>query len=369
MTKSVPQRMSSRAAVQEVLDRAVTESGLPGMVAEVQDRSGSWFAAAGVADKVSGRARLPQEQFRIGSTTKTFTATLLLQLAAEHRLGLDDTVEEWLPGLVRGNGNDGGGITLRQLLGMTSGLFNYAQDEALTSRHYGPAFLEHRYDTFRPEELVEVALSHAPDFAPGEGWTYSNTGYVLCGLVVEKVTGRSYADELDERIVRPLGLTGTYLPGGDQHELRGPHTRLYSKNHLPAPDAEIHDVTEIDASFAWTAGGMVSTVGDLNRFFGALLAGRLLPPAQQEEMFTVFPTPAGKWIPGTSYGLGVASVDLSSGATVWGMGGAFTGSFCYTYGTRDGEHLVSQSLNGDWSDPIGLFTEVLEAEFAKTGSA
>ncbi|WP_404952851.1 serine hydrolase domain-containing protein [Streptomyces sp. 147326] len=368
MTKSVPQETSSRSAVQEVLDRAVSESGLPGMVAEVQDGAGRWFGAAGVADTATGRARLPQEQFRIGSATKTFTATLLLQLAAERRLGLDDTVEQWLPGLVRGNGNDGGGVTLRQLLGMTSGLFNYAQDESLTSRHYGPAFLEHRYDRFRPEELVEVAMSHAPDFAPGEGWTYSNTGYILSGLVIEKVTGRSCADELEQRIVRPLGLTGTYLPGDDQHELSGPHTRLYSKNHLPAPDAEIHDVTELNASFAWTAGGMVSTVGDLNRFFGALLGGRLLPPAQQEEMFTVFPTPEGKWIPHTSYGLAVASVELSCGERVWGMGGAFTGSFCYTFGTRDGGHLVSQSLNGDWSDPIGLFTEVLEAEFARGGS-
>ncbi|MFJ9767237.1 serine hydrolase domain-containing protein [Streptomyces erythrochromogenes] len=364
MTKPVPQQRSSHAAVQEVLDRAVSTAGLPGMVAEVQDRRGRWFAAAGVADTATGRERRPEEQYRIGSTTKTFTATLALQLAAERELSLDDTVERWLPGLVRGNGYDAGAITVRHLLGMTSGLFNYAVDESLLSRHYGPAFLEHRYDRFSPEQLVEIATTHAPDFAPGEGWTYSNTGYVLAGLIIEKASGRTLADQLERRIARPLGLTGTYLPDAGEHGLRGPHARLYSKNFLNTPDAEIHDVTELNTSFAWSAGGMVSTTGDLNRFFAELLGGRLLPPAQQEEMFAARPAPEGKWIPGASYGLGMSSMTVSSGATVWGMGGAINGSFCYTYGTRDGEHLVAQSVNGDWDDPIGIFTQVLEAEFA-----
>ncbi|MFE0602382.1 serine hydrolase [Streptomyces sp. NPDC058892] len=123
-------------------------------------------------------------------------------------------------------------------------------------------------------------------------------------------------------------------------------------------------MTELNTSFAWSAGGMVSTAGDLNRFFAALLGGRLLPPAQQEEMFAVRPAPAGQWIPGASYGLGMSSMALSCGATVWGMGGAINGSYCYTYGTRDGGHLLAQSVNGDWNDPIGLFTQVLEAELA-----
>ncbi|MET9573128.1 serine hydrolase domain-containing protein [Streptomyces virginiae] len=369
MTKPVPQQTSSRAAVREVLDRAVSGAGLPGMVAEVLDRRGRWFGAAGVADTVTGRERLPEEQYRIGSTTKTFTATLALLLAAERKLSLDDTVERWLPGLVKGNGNDAGAITVRHLLGMTSGLFNYSVDEGLLSRHYGPAFLEHRYDRFSPEQLVEIATSHAPDFAPGEGWTYSNTGYVLVGLIIERATGRTFAHQVEQRIARPLELTGTYVPGDDEHGLRGPHARLYSKNFLTAPDAEIHDVTELDTSFAWSAGGMVSTAGDLNRFFAELLGGRLLPPAQQEEMFAARPTPEGKWIPGASYGLGMSSMTVPSGATVWGMGGAINGSFCYTYGTRDGEHLVAQSVNGDWNDPIGLFTQVLEAEFAADGPA
>ncbi|WP_051779016.1 serine hydrolase domain-containing protein [Streptomyces sp. NRRL S-241] len=367
MAKSVPQSMSSRTAVQKALDRAVSGGeggGLPGAAAEVLDLRGRWFGAAGVADTTTGRERLPEEEFRIGSTTKTFTAALVLQLAAEGVLTLDDTVEQWLPGLLRGNGHDPDRITLRHLLGMTGGVFNYAVDEKLASQHYGAAFLEHRYDRYRPEQLVEVAQSHAPDFAPGEGWTYSNTGYILAGLVIEKATGRSFADQVQERIARPLALGGTYVPGDDEHALRGPHTRLYSKNNLPDADAEIHDVTELNTTFAWAAGGMVSTTRDLNRFFGELLGGRLLPPAEQREMFAVRPTPEGKWIPHTSYGLGISSIEVAPGVTVWGMGGAFHGSFCYTYGTRDGLHIVSQSINADWNNPIGVFTEVLLAEFA-----
>lgn len=169
MAKSVPQSMSSRTAVQKALDRAVSGGeggGLPGAAAEVLDLRGRWFGAAGVADTTTGRERLPEEEFRIGSTTKTFTAALVLQLAAEGVLTLDDTVEQWLPGLLRGNGNDPDRITLRHLLGMTGGVFNYAVDEKLASQHYGAAFLEHRYDRYRPEQLVEVAQSHAPDFAP-----------------------------------------------------------------------------------------------------------------------------------------------------------------------------------------------------------
>ncbi|GAA2816498.1 hypothetical protein GCM10020220_000800 [Nonomuraea rubra] len=147
---------SAHTQVQKALDRAVADGGAPGMVAEVRDRRGRWFGSAGVADTRTGRKRQPHERFRIGSAAKPFTATVVLQLAAEGRLSLDDTVQKWLPGLVKGNGNDGGTITIRHLLNHTSGIFNYGNDKEEFAKLSGPAWLEHRYDTYTPEQLVKI---------------------------------------------------------------------------------------------------------------------------------------------------------------------------------------------------------------------
>ncbi|GAA3147227.1 serine hydrolase domain-containing protein [Nonomuraea roseoviolacea] len=352
-----------RPTVQQALDRAVTERRLPGILAIVRDGEDARFGTAGVADTGTGERRRPEERFRVGSITKTFTATVVLQLAAEDKLSLDDTVDAWLPGLVSGNGHDGRAITVRQLLNMTSGISNYSLDPDMLRRYYGPAFLKHRYDHHTPEQLVRTAMSHAPDFAPGQGWTYTNTGYVLAGMIIERVTGETFAEQVSRRVVRPLGLTGTYVPG-DEVGIHGPHARHYSTNYAPDADAEVHDVTDMNVSVGWAAGGMVSHAADLDRFFTALLKGELLPRAQHEEMFAAEPTPEGKWIPGTpAYGLGMSSLRLPGGRTVWGMGGAINGSFSFAYGTRDGERMVVQNVNGDWNDPISLFMGVLEAEF------
>jgi D-alanyl-D-alanine carboxypeptidase len=343
-------------AVQQVLDQAVA-GGLPGISAEIRS-GGTWFGTAGVADLTTGQHRKPADRFRIGSTTKTFVATVVLQLVAEHRLGLDDPVERWLPGLVRGNGQDGRQVTVRELLGQTSGIFDYQGDSTLQQQSVGTPFLVHRFDRYTPEQLVRIAMANPSPFAPGTSWGYSNTNYILLGLVVERVTGHSLADEITRRIARPLGLTGTYLPS--RTSLNGPHGREYSKLFLPDP-TPIYDVTELSPSWSWAAGGLVSNVGDLTRFFGALLAGRLLPPAEQRAMFTTRPTIG--WIPDTTYGLGMSSITLSCGRVVWGMGGAISGSFSYTYGTRDGRTMLAINVNGDWNNPIGIFTRALEAQF------
>lgn len=345
---------SDYAEVRRVLERAVAEGDVPGILAEISDGGETWFGAAGVAEVETGRAFLPQDRFRIGSTTKTFTATVVLQLAAERRLSLDDTVEKWLPGVVYGNGHDGGKITIRHLLRQTSGVFNYLLDlEKLFRR-----------DRWRPDQLVEIAMTYPPDFEPGTDWRYSNTNFILAGMIIERATGGAFADAVSRRIAQPLGLTGTYMP--DDPAVRGTHGRFYSKLYSTDPDAAIHDATEIDPSPFWAAGGMISTVGDLNRFFAALLGGRLLPPAQQGEMFTTVPTK--DWIPDTMYGLGISSVKLSCGVTVWGHGGSILGSWSYTYGTRDGVRVVAQHMNGDWSDQIGISTDVLRAVFCPNSS-
>ncbi|MFE7592989.1 serine hydrolase domain-containing protein [Kitasatospora sp. NPDC057512] len=365
-TPDAPDARNGHPAVQRVLERAVTEGSVPGIVAEVRDGRRAWFGAAGVADLATGRPRHAQDRFRIGSTTKTFVATVVLQLAAEGRLDLDDSVERWLPGLLDGPGYEPERITVRQLLGMTSGVYNYAMDQKVRDENAGTGFLRHRFDRYTPERLVRIGAANRPDFAPGAGWTYSDTGYVLAGLIVERVTGTSLAEQVERRLITPLGLSGTYTPGPDDTALRGPHGRAYTRLDDPAPDAPVHDVTELSPSWGYAAGDMVSTARDLDTFFAALLGGRLLPPAQQREMFTMVPTPPDKWIPNAAYGLGVGAVTLDCGPTLWGMGGAINGSWTYTFGTRDGGHLLTTNVNGDWTNgswPIAVFTSELEAEF------
>ncbi|WP_406290408.1 serine hydrolase domain-containing protein [Embleya sp. NBC_00896] len=345
-------------AIQPLLRQAVTRGGLPGILAEVRDGDRQWFGTAGVADTRTGRKRSQQDRFRIGSITKTFVATVVLQLAAEGRLGLDDTAEQWLPGVVQGHHHDGAGVNIRMLLNHTSGIFNYTDDQEALNRH----------ETHTPESLVRIAVSHPPNFTPGSGWAYSNTNYVLAGMLIERATGRTLAEQITERIARPLGLTGTYLPHGSDPTIHGPHSRHYTKLFRTDPGAPVHDATELDSSMFWAAGGMISTAGDLNRFFAALLGGRILAPDRQRDMFTTVPT--RDWISDSAYGLGVSSVRLPCGETVWGMGGALFGSWSYAYGARDGEQMVTTNVNGDWSDggwddPIGIFTDLLQAKFGR----
>jgi D-alanyl-D-alanine carboxypeptidase len=314
---------------------------------------------AGVADRTTGRERRPQDRYRIASITKTFVATVVLQLEAEGRLDLDDSVEEWLPGVVRGNGHDGRRITLRQLLNHTSGVYDVTSDAGFQAKVFGPDFLRHRYDTWTPRQLVGIAMGHAPEFAPGTDWRYSNTNYVLAGMVVEKAAGRPYAEEVERRIIRPLGLRATSLPGTDPRMPR-PSGRAYSTLGAdPAdPATAVHDVTELNPSVAGAAGEMVSDGADLQRFVRALVTGRLLPPAQMKELTKAVPTTPGDGR--NAYGLGVVRQRLSCGKEVWGHTGGIHGSGSVVVSTRSGDHTLAANVNGDW---VGGLDKVVEAEF------
>nr|WP_223243462.1 serine hydrolase domain-containing protein [Streptomyces sp. CBMA123] len=366
-------RHDGHQALQTALDQAVTEAHLPGAMAQVHDDGATWFGQSGTADQDTGRPLRPQDRFRIGSTTKTFVATTLLQLEAEHRLSLDDSVEHWLPGLVDGNGYDGSAITIRQLLNHTSGIANFASADQVSAEFQGDPFLQHRFDTFTPRQLVQLGISVPPKFAPGTGFVYSDTNYVLAGLIVEQATGHGLGQEIADRFTRPLHLKSTYEPAGDDTGINGPHGRFYSKlGVFNDPTHPVYDVTELSPTWGYGAGDLISTVGDLSTFFQALLGGRLLPPAQMAEMFTM-QDPGNGWIPNSHYGLGIGSLTLSCG-TVWGMGGAINGSWSYTFGTRDGRHLLATSVNGDWADglpfgPVSVFDKELEAEFCATPEA
>ncbi|NEY33484.1 serine hydrolase [Streptomyces sp. PRKS01-65] len=347
------------AATRRALQAAVAD-GVPGATATARDGRGTWTATAGVGDLETGEPRTARDRYRVGSITKTFVATVLLQLAAEGRLSLDDTVEEWLPGLVRGNGHDGTRITLRHLLNHTSGVYSYTADEEFARTYFlADGFLRHRYDTVPPERLVAVAMSHRPDFAPGTSWSYSNTNYVLAGLVVEKATGRPWGEEVRRRIIAPLGLRATSVPG-TRVTVPAPSGRAYSKL-APTTAGPSHDVTELNPSIAAAAGEMISDSADLTRFYSALLRGRLLPPAQLAEMTAAVPTGGAAGTgEGEGYGLGLMKRELDCGVTVWGHGGGIHGSSSEAVTTADGRHALALNFNGDWS---GDSEAVIEAEF------
>ncbi|MEU2794224.1 serine hydrolase domain-containing protein [Streptomyces sp. NPDC007100] len=354
---AVPERTAGRGheATMAALRQMVEKRGLPGVAAEVLDGRKRWFGSAGVADTATGRKRSADDHFRAASITKPFIATVVLQLAAERRLSLDDTVEKWLPGLVRGNGNDGRTITLRQLLNHTSGLPNYTLDPDFEAESTGSRFPEHRYDNHTPQELLAVALKYPRTSVPGAKAVYSNTGYVLAGLVIEKVTGRSYAEEVTRRLIEPLELGETSFPGSGV-TMPDPHPVAYSRLLDPAPDAPVVDATEQNMTYLGAAGDMISTTGDLLRFQQALMRGELLPGAQMKELLTVVPAAGG-----FSFGLGIGTTTLSCGVEVVGKTGRANGSMSVLIGTRDGSHQLAFNTNSDWADPS--HTNVMEAEF------
>ncbi|MGW3950531.1 serine hydrolase domain-containing protein [Streptomyces sp. NPDC004752] len=343
------------AATRRAIEAAVAD-GVPGVTATVRDAHGTWAATAGVGDTRTGAPRSAADRYRVGSITKTFVATVLLQLAAEGQVSLDDPVDRWLPGVVRGHGHDGRAITLRMLLNHNSGIYNYTADDDFDRAYFlKDGFFRHRYDTVSPRELVAIAMRHRPDFAPGTSWTYSNTNYVLAGMVIEQVTGRPYAEEIDRRIIRPLKLTGTSVPG-TRAGLPRPSSRAYSKLAETATGPS-YDVTRLNPSIASSAGEMISDSADLTRFYRALLRGDLLPARQLKEMKT---TVAADEAPNMGYGLGLMDRTLSCGVHVWGHDGGIHGSSSSAVTTADGRHTLALNFNGDWT---GDMDAVIEGEF------
>ncbi|MFI9329741.1 serine hydrolase domain-containing protein [Kitasatospora sp. NPDC052868] len=308
-------------SVQSDLSALVKDDGVPAALASVKGRDGRTRSyTAGVGDLATG-AKVPVDgQIRAGSNTKAFTAVVVLQLVAEGKVGLDASVETYLPGLLRGDGIDGRDITVRQLLQHTSGLPDYMETPAL------PDFTTIQYRYFEPRDLLDSALAQKARFPAGASWEYSNTNYIVAGLLVQKVTGRPVGEEITKRVIDRIGLRHTYFPVPGDTRIHEAHPHGYYRS---SPDAPPIDYTEMDSSAAWAAGAIVSTNTDLNSFYAALLGGRLLPAAQLAEMRTT--VPAELLGPGVRYGLGVQSKPLSCGGLSWGHGGTTAG-----YRSRNG---------------------------------
>lgn len=198
------------------------------------------------------------------------------------------------------------------------------------------AYLEHRFTHLDPAELVAVAMKHEPVFAPGTSWDYSNTNYILAGMIVEEITGKAWATSVRERITRPLGLSRTYSPG-DVPSLPRPHARAYQQFE---PGGPLLDTTLLNVSWGWAAGDLVTTPSDLVRFWQALQSGRLLRPAQMAEMHrTVLAETWQDAFPGTRYGLGIMWSPSSCGG-YWGHGGDVPGVSTVDGVTGDGRQAV-----------------------------
>ncbi|MET9138150.1 serine hydrolase domain-containing protein [Streptomyces parvulus] len=305
-------RPSDHARLRALLERVTTVDGAPGALAEVRDRRGRTVLTSGVGDVRHRTPMRADSRFRLGSMTKPFVATVLLQLAGERRVRLDAPVERYLPGVVRGHGNDGRAVTVRQLLQHTSGVPDFLQ--YLRPREIVADPLTHR----GTRELLDIAFAHPPTFEPGTGWRYSNTGYLLVGMIIEKVTGHTYGEEIRRRLVRPLHLHDTFVPGRAPG-IPGPHPRGYAR---PGPAAPLLDVTAVSPTIGGAAGELISSASDVNRFMAALLRGDLLRPAQQREMMRTRPTGGTD---GRAYGLGLESSPLPCGGRFWGHTGDFLG--------------------------------------------
>lgn len=248
------------AALDQTLDQVMADPRIPGVLLTVDvPGMGTWSGARGMAHREANLPMTPNDRFRIASVTKVFVATVVLQLAQEGRLTLDDPVGAWLPGLVPYEGQ----MTIRHLLNHTSGLYNYMDSGFMRTVRFQPDRV------WAPAELVAYSAARRMYFPPGapSRWRYSNTNYVVLGMIVERVTGSSLATEIRRRILDPLGMRDTFfegnedVPGGLAHGYVG-----------------WRDRTNVNMTFAWAAGNMVSTVSDLRVFARAVCDGSLLNP-------------------------------------------------------------------------------------------
>ncbi|MEV0237956.1 serine hydrolase domain-containing protein [Nonomuraea sp. NPDC050786] len=350
MTTPVSPLSTRRAAL--ALDEITTRFGAPGAIGEVRVGEERWHGATGYADVAARLPRHADERFRAGSVTKMVVAATALLIAAEGGLSLDDPVARWLPELAPRNGNDLGRVTVRHLLGHTGGLFDYTRDPAM-HRRLTSDFPGHRTASYQPLELVGIALDHPRLFPPGTDWAYSNTGYVLAGLVIERATGRDFRHEVRARVIEPLSLTGTSLPGDATH-LPKPHARHYSRLSLPIPFRGTLDVTELNPSAGGASGELISTVRDLTVFLGALLGGRLLPAPELAEMLAPVEGSGG------AHGLGVKFRRVG-GELVAGYDGAIHGSITSVFGTLDGSRTAALNVNSDWQDGAAMTAALMAA--------
>jgi D-alanyl-D-alanine carboxypeptidase len=336
---AAPERIAGRETKrQRALDQVVA-AGVPGAVLLVREGDRTIRLTSGFGNRASKSPIRASDRFRIGSVTKTFVATVVLQLAGERKLSLEDSLEHWLPAMVP----NGQRITVRRLLNMTSGLYDYTNDPRIARPYLAGNF---GY-VWTPRRLIGIAVSHKPLFAPGTSWAYCNTCYVVLGLIVEQATGHSIGAELNRRIFTPLHLRATTFD--TQQRMAEQHSHGYFRD-----GKQLVDRTLLSPSPAWAAGAIVSTADDVATFFRALYRGRLLRP----ELLRAMRTTVAAYSQTARYGLGLARFPTRCG-TLWGNHGDITGFSTDAWNSKDAQrqfvlftNLDEESLSKRSSDAL-----------------
>ncbi|MFD7700653.1 serine hydrolase domain-containing protein [Streptomyces caelestis] len=324
----------------------VHRAGMPGLFAEVRHGDRVWRGAAGVADVATGRPVTVGMRHRVGSITKTFTAAAVLQQVESGRIGLDTPIGRYLPTLVPGERGDA--ITVRMLINHTSGLAEYLPYAYPSLKAYpvladtGPQSLDdHRFTRFDPTELIEMGVTAPAVGTPGSTpGVYSNTNYLLLVQLLERVTGTTAERYITRNVIERAGLRDTALPTGPYVD--GPHSRLYEAwfGMIDPP----RDYSVYDMSWVGPSASLISTVSDLNRFFGMLLAGEIVSPSSLTQMQRTVPVVSqeGKTI---DYGLGLHPMEGPGQGTFWGHGGTVWGGGALAMIRADGKRRMAVAVN------------------------
>lgn len=325
-------RSDLSARVQQALD-GVVEAGSPGAIALVREGGRTMQLSSGHSNLSPERPMRADLRARIGGVTKSFTATVVLQLVGEGRLAFDDTVEQWLPGVI----SNGEAISVRQLLNHTSGVYDYVNDP----RTLAPYLAGDLTRIFDPLDGVRYAAEHGPQFAPGTALLYSNTNYLLLAMIAETITGRSIGTLLRNRIFAPLGLGHTTYPTSSQ--ILGPHVHGYLVEEQPPMD-----VTAFSPTVSAASGAILSNADDLARFYRALLRGRLVTPRLLHQMQTIDPVATGgipdAGILGGGWGLGLLREDFPCGPA-WGHDSESLGYMIAAWNNNSGTRQVVVIVN------------------------
>lgn len=279
---SLSQRLDS------AIENTMKQASVPGAMVGIWGPGGTYVKAFGVADKATGAPMETDFYSRIGSLTKTFTVTGVLQLVDDGKVGLDDPIVKYVDGVP-----DGDRITIRELARMQSGLANYTASE-----EFQKTFFADPRAQFTPEQLLGYAFAMPATFPPGEGFQYSNTNTTLLGLVVEKVSGMSLPDYIDDEILAPLKMDQTSFP--TDNAFPEPHAQGYT---IQTADGKEATATDWDPSWGWAAGAMISTLDDLRIWGPALATGTLLTPETQQQRLETVNAPG--YPPDVGYGLGL----------------------------------------------------------------
>ena len=331
------------------LDAAVENvhrAGMPGLFAEVRDGDQVWRGAAGVADVATGRPVTADMRHRVGSITKTFTAAAVLQQVESGRIGLDAPIGRYLPKLVPGARGDA--ITVRMLINHTSGFPEYLPYAYPSLKAFpaladtGPESLDdHRFTRFDPAELIGMGVTAPAVGTPGgTPGVYSNTNYLLLVQLLEEVTGTTAERCITRNVIERAGLEATAFPTGPR--IDGPHSQMYEAwfGMIDPP----RDYSVYDMSWVGPTASLISTVGDLNRFYARLLAGDVVSPSSLAQMQRTVPVVSqeGKTI---DYGLGLHPTVAPGQGTFWGHGGTVWGAGSLAMTRADGKRQMAVAVN------------------------